>query len=544
MDMGSTRKRCLRMLKTGAALALVSGWMGSVTPVQAQTLSLTAYKQAVAESLSDDAEMARFYRERGFEPLWTAPGEAAAIRRAALIEALAGASDHGLPRARFAPSALVAQLRAARTDRERGLAEIALSRAYLDFAHALNGGLIDGRKVDSGIKRAPQRLPSRVLLDRLEAEDPRIVLGSLAPQSPEYARLMRARFELQHIIARGGWGDTIREGKLEPGQTGPGVVTLRDRLSRMGYLAPSLSAVYDARMTAAVVRFQSDHGLEADGVAGASTLTAVNVAPEERLKSVLVAMERERWMNLPDGLGQRHVLVNLTDYHARIVDGGKVSYETRSVVGAQDPDRQTPEFSDVMEFMVINPSWYVPRSIIVNEYLPLLRRNPGAVSHLEITNSRGQRVNRGRGFSQFSAASFPYAMRQPPGPQNALGQVKFMFPNKYNIYLHDTPSKHLFARNVRAFSHGCIRLGDPKDFAYALLAPQVDDPQGYFEQRLRTGAESRVNLDQPVPVHLIYRTAFTQARGHVNYRADVYGRDAKLWRALSAAGVALEGVQS
>ncbi|MDO6585532.1 L,D-transpeptidase family protein [Salipiger sp. 1_MG-2023] len=531
------------MLNAGVALIVAAGVLCSA-PVQAQTLSLTAYKQAVAESLSGDAEMAAFYRERGFDPLWTAPDEASATRRAALLEALASASAHGLPASRFNAQTLLAQMRAARTDHARGQVEIALSEMFLAYAHALNGGLLDGRRIDSGIKRGPQRLSARGLLDRMSREDPRHVLASLAPQTPEYARLMRAKLELQQVIGRGGWGATIRAGKLDPGQSGAEVVALRDRLLRMGYLAPTLSASYDGPLRAAVLEFQEDHGLEADGVAGSATLSAINVAPEERLKSVVVAMERERWLNLPEGRGKRHVYVNLTDYHANIIDDGKVTFETRSVVGAQAPDRATPEFSDVMEFMVINPSWYVPRSIVVNEYLPLLRRNPAAVSHLQITDSRGRTVNRASGFSQYSAASFPFSMRQPPGPQNALGEVKFMFPNKYNIYLHDTPSKHLFARNERAFSHGCIRLSDPKDFAYALLAKQTDDPRGLFDARLRSGAESRVNLEEPVPVHLVYRTAFTTAKGHVNYRADIYGRDAKLWNALSAAGVALLDAQS
>ncbi|MBN9886567.1 L,D-transpeptidase family protein [Salipiger abyssi] len=541
-----SRRQFATGIKAGLAVALAAGWMTAAVPggASAQTLSLTAYKQAVAESLSEDEGLAAFYRARGFEPLWTSADAKATERRAALIEALSLADLHGLPTQRYDVDGLMTKLRTVRGDRARGLAEVALSRAYLQFAHDLNGGLLDGRRVDSGIKRPPQRLSSQVLLERLAAGEPRAVLRDLAPQSPEYARLMREKMVLQRSIARGGWGPAIRAGKIEPGQSGAPVVALRDRLVAMGYLAPTLSASYDEPLRAAVTAFQEDHGLETDGVAGASTLTSINIGPEERLKSVIVAMERERWMNLPDGLGQRHVLVNLTDFHARIIDDGKVSFETRSVIGHQDPDRRTPEFSDVMEFMVINPSWYVPRSIIVNEYLPLLRRNPGAVGHLEITDSRGRRVNRGRGFSQYTAASFPFAMRQPPGPRNALGQVKFMFPNKYNIYLHDTPSKSLFDRTQRTYSHGCVRLGDPQDFAYALLARQTDDPVGFFQARLRTGSESRVNLDEPVPVHLIYRTAFTQPKGKVNYRDDMYGRDAKLWNALSAAGVALAAPQS
>jgi murein L,D-transpeptidase YcbB/YkuD len=186
----------------------------------------------------------------------------------------------------------------------------------------------------------------------------------------------------------------------------------------------------------------------------------------------------------------------------------------------------------------------VPRSIATGEYLPQLQQDPYAVDHLVITDRSGRQVDRASmDFNNYTPQTFPYAMRQPPSQRNALGLVKFMFPNKHNIYLHDTPSKSLFARDVRAFSHGCIRLADPFDFAYALLAAQTDDPQGVFKSVLNTGREQRITLDPPVPVHIIYRTAVTNARGHTEYRADIYGRDAKVWDALSKAGVALGGVQ-
>ncbi|MEM9855547.1 MAG: L,D-transpeptidase family protein, partial [Pseudomonadota bacterium] len=197
-----------------------------------------------------------------------------------------------------------------------------------------------------------------------------------------------------------------------------------------------------------------------------------------------------------------------------------------------------------MDHMVINPSWYVPRSIATKEYLPQLQRNPNAVGHLEITDGRGRVVNRAAvNFASYSASSFPFNMRQPPSRRNALGLVKFMFPNKYNIYLHDTPAKNLFSRDVRAFSHGCIRLNDPFDFAYALLAKQTSDPVGFFQSKLRTGAETRVNLTDPVPVHLVYRTAFTTPTGEMNFRRDVYGRDARIWNALQREGVVLRAVR-
>jgi murein L,D-transpeptidase YcbB/YkuD len=198
----------------------------------------------------------------------------------------------------------------------------------------------------------------------------------------------------------------------------------------------------------------------------------------------------------------------------------------------------------MMEHMVVNPTWNVPRSITVKEYLPMLQKNPNSVEHLKITDRRGRVVDRSEvDFTQFTASNFPFAMSQAPSNSNALGLVKFMFPNKWNIYLHDTPSKSLFKKEVRAFSHGCIRLGKPFDLAYTLLARQSDDPQAEFRRYLNTGRETTVPLEQPIPVHLVYFTAWPSARGEIEYRRDVYGRDARVFDALVAAGVAMPELQ-
>ena len=328
---------------------------------------------------------------------------------------------------------------------------------------------------------------------------------------------------------------------LKPGQSGNAVVILRNRLQTMGYLKRSSAQTYDAAMQSAVQQFQLSRGLNPDGVAGPGTITEINRPIESHLQAVMVAMERERWMNRPRG--KRHVWVNLTDFSAAIIDNGKETFKTRSVIGKDQSDRRSPEFSDVMEYMVINPTWNVPRSIATKEYLPLLKRNPNAVGHLRIVDSRGRTVSRSSAnFGAYTARTFPYAIKQPPSNRNALGLVKFMFPNRYNIYLHDTPAKNLFSREVRAYSHGCIRLHQPFDFAYTLLAKQTSDPQGFFKSKLNTGAETRVNLKEPVPVHIVYRTAFVDAAGNVNFRRDVYGRDARIFSALTNAGVQMRAV--
>ncbi len=534
----SRRVRPVRGLLASVAMALVLA--GTAPPAEAQ---VTAFRQAVAETAARDDALAAFYRDRGFEGIWTGTDAAAVARRNALLTALSTTRIHGLPEGRYDPQALVAQLQAARTPADRGRMEVELSRLLLRYARDIQTGILEPGKVVPLIHREVPLRDGTEILSGFAGADPAAFLRTLPPASPEYARLLRARMQLDRQLETGGWGAPVPDGRYEAGSTGAGVIALRNRLIAMGHLGRSATRDYDAALADAVRAFQDSVGLTADGIAGGATLAEINEPLEARLQSVLVAMERERWTNMD--LGKRHVLVNLTDFSATIVDDDRVTFRTRSVIGAEPDDRQTPEFSDVMEYMVINPSWYVPRSIIVNEYLPKLQRDRNAVSQLLVTDRSGREIDRRSvDFSRYTTSNFPYSMRQPPSDDNALGLVKFLFPNRHNIYLHDTPAKSLFGREVRAFSHGCIRLNDPFDFAYALLAPQVDDPMAFFKRQLDTGREARVNLETPVPVHLVYRTAFTDVRGKLQFRDDIYGRDAQIWDALAREGVAISSPSS
>jgi murein L,D-transpeptidase YcbB/YkuD len=524
-------------------LCLPAGLIAALAMPVAGQAQVSPFRQALAETVAGQTELAAGYRAHGFAGIWTGTDAAAVARRNALLSALAGADAHGLPLSRYDPEGLMARMREARTVQERAEMDVALTRAFLRYARDVQTGMLEPGQVVPLIRReVPLRDPAETLVAFLDA-DPVVFLRDLAPSNPEYGRLMRARAELQHALDTGGWGPRLPETKISQGDSGPAVVALRDRLIAMGYLAPTTVAVMDEAMVAAVRDFQARHGLAVDGVVGPGTRAELNRPVEERLQSVLVAMERERWTNMERG--RRHVLVNLTDFSATIVDDEVETFRTRSVIGAEMSDRQTPEFSDVMEHMVINPSWYVPRSIVVNEYLPQLKRNRNAASQILITDRSGREISRNAiDFSRYDARSFPFSMRQPPSNSNALGLVKFMFPNRWNIYLHDTPAKSLFSREVRAFSHGCVRLNDPFEFAHALLAAQEDDPEGFFRARLNSGRETRVSLETPVPVHLIYRTAFTDPEGRLEFRRDVYGRDAAIWAALAREGVAILGPAS
>ncbi len=513
----------------------------SAAPVHAVG-QVTAFKQAVAEAAAQDRDLAAYYRETEYQPLWTGASRKEQRRRAALFEAIAAADDHGLPSRRYDAPGLVQQLQSARSPRDRGMAEVALSRAFLALARDMQTGVVVPGRVDNDIKRQVPYRDRKSYLTSFEQSTPAGFFRALPPKTNEYSRLMKEKLRLEHVRAQGGWGPKVPADTLKPGQSGAAVVAMRNRLMAMGFLARSASSSYDTRMLQAVQRFQMAHGLTTDGVAGSSTMAEINTSVAERLKSIIVALERERWMNKPKG--RRHIMVNLTDFHARIFDNGVVTFETRAVIGKNHSDRRSPEFSDEMDHMVINPTWHVPRSIAVNEYLPQMKRNRNAVGHLKLYDRRGRQVSRSSiNFNAYNASNFPYAIKQPPSQRNALGLVKFMFPNKYNIYLHDTPAKNLFERETRAYSHGCIRLHKPFDFAYALLAKQESDPKGFFHSTLDTGRETRVNLVQPVPVHIQYRTAFTRAKGPVQYRRDVYGRDGRIWDALEKAGVSLRSHQ-
>lgn len=524
--------RLIRRLTVTTALTLALAW---ASPVLAQS---DAFTRSLAEASAADESVAAFYRSHSYQPLWTGPNDQ--TRRHALIMALSTADEQGLPLGRYDPADLIALAKAAVTEGDRGRLEVAMTTAYLSYARDVSSGALTPKKIDPTIVREIIRPDPAVLLAGMAGSaNPAAYLRSLLPIAPQYALLVKEKLRLERETPS-QFG--ISASKLAPGDRGDSVVALRNRLIELGYMGRSATAVYDGQMQRAVQRYQLDQGFAADGVAGASTIKALNTTPAERVKSVIVALERMRWMAHTD-LGKRHIWVNQADFTAAIVDDGQVTFQTRAVVGKPDADLRTPEFSDQMEYMVINPSWGVPRSIIVKEYLPMLQRNPNAVGQMQVIDGKGRVVPRGSvNFAAYSASSFPFGLRQPPSDGNALGKVKFMFPNQYNIYLHDTPAKALFANEVRAFSHGCIRLSEPFDFAYTLLARQTGDPKALFKEHLDSTNESAVSLDVPVPVHLVYYTAWPTKTG-MTYRNDIYGRDGKLFDALIEAGVALPQVQ-
>lgn len=533
----------VRMVRGVLALTLagVVGWLpvasgareplAAVSVAAAPRLDFTPQQMALALAVSDDADLASFYGSNGLRPIFLGPeGEA---RRLALRDAIGNAPRHGIPVARYQPDRLTAT--------EGLAAEIAHAHALSRLLRDLTGGVLNPTRVDPEIKRQPVRTAVVPLLARFEAAaDPAAVLAGAGPDHPAYLALQQALSGPADLVVPQGL-PRIATGVWRPGQRAAAIADLRTRLAAIGFAPDAPDAtLYDDALARAVSDYQRAAGLPDDGVAGPRTIAALNgdggTGQDARQRAILVAMERMRWMASED-MDSRHVWVNIPEFSTTIVEDGAEVFRTRSVMGKDTPEMRTPEFSEMMANVVVNPSWNVPRSIAVRDYLPRLQANRHALSHLDVVDGAGRVLARdGIDFGRYSAASFPFRLRQKPSDDNALGVVKFIFPNPWNIYLHDTPSKHLFANRVRAESNGCIRIGDPVDLARALLSRQTDDPAAMFQRARDRERETWLKLTPPVPVHLVYFTAWPGPDGSIRLFDDIYGRDARIWEALQAEG--------
>lgn len=532
---GRINRALLRIRRISLAVCIALGGALSVSlPVQAQDSALA---QVVAQAAQGNPAIAAFYQQRNFEPLWT--GNANSKRWQALMDVLNTAAGDGLPAARYDQDGLKAAYGRAGSGPDRAVLEIRASQVFLNYASDLQSGIVDPGKIDPNMTLDRPRRDPLNLLDAFSKSTPSAFFQALQPQSPEYKGLLAEKQRLELIVASGGWGPTVTARALKPGDSGPQVVILRGRLSALNYGNLGSSGSYDADLERAVSAFQTDNGLNSDGIAGSVTLAAVNMSAQDRLIQVIVGLERLRWLNKL--LGSRHIIVNEAAFTATLFDNGKPTFMTKVVVGK--PGRwRTPEFERAVTHMIINPSWFVPGSIAGGEYLPQLLQNPEVLDRqgIVMTDTTGATVDPTTvDFSQYTKDNFPFTLRQAPGDDNALGVVKFMFPNRHAIYLHDTPAKSLFARDIRTFSHGCVRVEDPYGLAYALLAPQSSDPKALFDGNVAAGQEVTLTLDQPVPIYLVYRTAWVDQKGRVNFRADSYDVDRKVFDALHKAGVTL-----
>ena len=516
--------------RAGSAASLAMADAASDPAAQALKVLLAAQpKTGNFIEKRDRAALAEFYAERDYQPVWMVDGAYTPQARAVMTR-IAGADEDGLdPAAYRLPPATIGATTPAGAEIAASV-DLVLSQAVLLYARQAYAGRLDPSSISKLITIKPLLPdPIEVLSTVSSASDGATAIASFNPPHEGYLRLKKALAEAR-ATETGPRLARVPEGKsMKLGLADPRVPLLRARLE---VPAPSEAPeVYDEALAAAVKSFQSSKGLTADGIAGNATVAYVNGTGRSHTTEIIANMERWRW--LPRDLGAFHIMANVPEYLVRVVENGEVVHTTRTVVGKMT--NQTPIFSDQMESIVVNPSWNVPASITTKEMLPAARRDPSYMSrkgYQVLANVDGKYRPIDPQMVDWSNVNPRQIMiRQPPGDDNALGSVKFLFPNEHAVYLHDTPSKSFFKRDSRALSHGCVRVQDPLEFADVLLAHQG----GWTKQRLRKmigGKEKWINLPNRIPIHLTYFTAFVGDSGSLETRPDVYGFNARVEKAL------------
>src|SRR6516164_7739162 len=455
-------------------------------------------------SKKDRTPIETFYSNRNYAPLWITDGKVNA-RATAAIAYLRHVDADGLDPADY----LAPNFAALSAPGDLADAEIKLTAAVVTYAHHASVGRVHWSRVSNDIEYStPAAEPGDVLAAIAGAGDVTATLDSYEPQTSGY-RALKAKLADIHAGKIDKSKPAIASGPvLKVGMADERVPALRERLGVSGN-----GDTYDKALAEAVKKFQQQHDLAATGTLGAATLDALNGrAQPDRVTDVIFAnMERWRWM--PHQFPDSYVIVNLPDFTLRVMHDGKLVWSTRIVIGK--PEMPTPIMTADMKYITINPTWNVPPSIVHREYLPALAQDPTVLARM------GLRVDYGPGGVH---------IWQPPGDKNALGRIRFNFPNKFLVYQHDTPDKYMFANDKRAYSHGCMRVQDPAHYAEVLLS-LVRPGEGYTEDRVRKmfgSSETDIQFPTFIPVNLTYQTAFVDDAGKLELREDVYGRDRAL----------------
>ncbi|MFP4537767.1 MAG: murein L,D-transpeptidase [Dichotomicrobium sp.] len=414
-------------------------------------------------------------------------------------------------------------------------AEYRISRSVLAYARHAQSGHVEPSSVSRILDIEPDAPDPLAVLRGLARDDVEVTsyLEAFNPSQPQFVGLLERLRELRRLSKTPTI--TIPDGDLvKPGESHPHVALVRQRLD-----VPDSDAAetYDDELLAAVEAFQRKNGLHVDGLIGPATRRALNRSPADKIDSLRVNLERWRW--LPNDLGARYVRVNIPEFMVRLVDNGTTAFEERIVVGK--PRHATPVLADQMELVVFNPYWNVPYSIMKNEIVPQVQRSPGYLSrnNLQVIWRGRRRVDPYRVDWQ-NVDLGKVRLRQSPGARNALGKIKFLFPNKHSVYLHDTPSKHLFNQSRRAYSHGCMRVRNPRAFAAAIMGPQGWS-EAEIDSAIARGDNRAVRLEKPLPVYITYFTAAVLDSGGIGYFGDLYGHDGKTLKALDRAQKNVQG---
>ena len=481
-----------------------------------------------------------FYQDNGFAPLWVGT-DGLNDKAKRLLALMSKADEEGLRALDFLPASLAdfndTGNSVERSPSDLARLEIELTAAALDFTHQASAGRVKPIRISDlhSIKAKPVN-PSKALLKLKETQEPDTYLASLQPTALQYKYLKKALAKYRNTESAEKV-IFIPGGKLiKAGGSDSRIELVAKRLQQLGlYEVPAEqsgedSSFYNPDLVAVVKGFQKKSGLNAEGIIGPQTLGALNGKSDaQAVSKIILSMERFRW--LPQDLKSKYIFVNQAFFETWMMDGGKEVYRSDVIVGR--PKFQSAVFDEEMETIVLNPNWYVPRSIIFDSMLPKLLKNPAYLrdAGYVVTDAKGQVVDSASIDWWEYSATMPFGIRQPPGPTNALGRVKFLFPNKQSIYMHDTPARNLFNNKVRAFSYGCIRLKKPMEFAKLILGTEGWSPER-IEAAIATGENKPIKLKTKIPVYLGYYTAWADADGNVETRNDTYGRDRVLNQAF------------
>jgi len=477
------------------------------------------------------------YDERGFEPLWSDPSQVDEL--VGLVE---GSYEDGLLPVDYHLTALLRLMQAVAVDPSPGNRadlDVLATDAFILLLYHLYFGKVDPKSVtptwNFPTRQIDGRSAASFVTEAITSGRLREALDAARPGHWMYEHGRKALAAYRGIAARGGWPTVPAGETLKPGMTDPRVAALRRHLAVTGDLVdlPLDSWDYDEALAEAVRSFQARHLLTPDAAVGKATLAELNVPVADRIRQIRVNLERGRQILHEIG-DDDLVLVDIAGYEVRYVRERRVVWSSRVVVG--QPYRQTPIFQAQIEYVVFNPTWTVPPGILQKDILPAVRKDPGYLAKrgLQVVDRNGRPVDpAGIDWRRYTGNSFPWFVRQEPGPENALGRVKIMFPNPHLVYLHDTPSRSLFEKDDRAFSSGCIRVQRPFELVELLLADPAWD-QAAFETVIASGATRTVRLARPVRVLLIYWTVDEDDAGRIVFKRDVYDRDPALARALDA----------
>jgi murein L,D-transpeptidase YcbB/YkuD len=473
------------------------------------------------------------YKQNGFRPIWTRD------KLEEMMQLIREAPTHGLDPADYEPDklfTLFTQLLQNPDDAARARVEILLTESLIRYGAHRRYGKVEARKMDPDINFRRESFgnqsTSQNILDALSSSSLADFIEKAAPTGPYYRHMQDWLARYREIQSQGGYpvvppGPTLREG-----DSGPRVQAIRARLTASGDLeAAGDGTRYDSALKDAVIAFQKRHLLDADGIVGTRSIEAMNIPVEKRVDQIRLSLERMRWVT--EERASTLVVVNIAQYRTNFFKDGELAWSTRAMVGKNY--RKTPVFRGDIAYMEFNPTWTIPPGILRNDTLPAIKKNPNylAEKNIEVIDNKGRVIDPSTvDWNQYSR-SVPYTLRQTPGPHNALGTVKFIFPNKHFVFLHDTPHRELFDRPERAFSSGCIRVEDPLKLAELLL----DDPAKYNRSTLQSVIDSRetqrIHLKPKIPVVIVYLTAGLDEDGEIVFMHDVYNRDQRVLDALN-----------